>query len=52
MHPHPTEPNPTRHWEELTRHCCGATSSSKGHGGIDPSSPKFTFEDMMRYRYV
>jgi hypothetical protein len=23
-----------------------------GVGGIDPTSPKFTFEDMMRYRCV
>lgn len=52
-----------RHWEELTRHCCPpssfASSTTKGGGGssssgaaIDPTSPKFTFEDMMRYRCV
>ncbi len=48
-----------RHWEELARHCCRpppASSSSTrppaGNMGIDPSSPKLTFDDMMRYRSV
>jgi len=48
-----------RHWEELARHCCRpppASSSSTrppaGNMGIDPSSLKFTFDDMMRYRSV
>lgn len=39
-----------RHWDQLSQHCCPPAASKQPGSGIDPTSPKFTFEDMMRYR--